>query len=663
MTILLDKLNWFLSIGIKNNTETDLRHRIKVCNVISLLGLANTLPLLAFFAYTEQLVPTIAAIIPTIVYTINPFLNHAGFNILSRMLIPIAINVAVLIASYGIGSESGIWYYFFCTAIIPFMIFIPKEVGYLIVSCLQSVAAILGLKIVDYLAGNLTGEFAILEPSVAIAAVISANAIVLYFYVINNKAEKALRVSMTVITQKSTELTAVFDSLHSGICVIDADLKVGEQYSPYLENILQEKEIAGVEFHKLILDKSDIGPDKKQKIITAIEYTIGEDEMFFEVNSDCFLRDIKVDIDGHVKYIDLDWSPVLDTDDCVEKILLNLRDMTETLQLRQEAETGKRDLRYLGEVLKSGPDRFKTFEVSTTQMLAKVADVMARCESEQKMDKEAIKQVYVEFHTIKGAARFEKYIDFTDHVHHAEEIVSNKDHLDSEEFSKLAEYIATVNQSLDDYKRAVEPLFNIQSQINAGADLDENDINRLILSMEQSVNQLAQDLGKSGCKFRMEIPAGTLLQPAFHNALSKSLVHLFRNSIDHGLESAAEREKRDKPKEGTIRFFIDDQGRIGIEDDGKGLNLQIIRNKANSQGLKVSSNDKEDAELIFNSGLSTKDAANDVSGRGIGMDAVRNFMREVGSDISIEPKDKDGEFLRFYYAIDIPEDGLANKAA
>jgi chemotaxis protein histidine kinase CheA len=124
--------------------------------------------------------------------------------------------------------------------------------------------------------------------------------------------------------------------------------------------------------------------------------------------------------------------------------------------------------------------------------------------------------------------------------------------------------------------------------------------------------------------------------------------------VDHGLEKKEERVAKDKPEVGMIRAFLDADGRLCIGDDGRGLSITRIEAKARQQGL-VAKTPEETANLIFESGFSTKDSANEISGRGIGMDAVRDFMRSVGSNIEIVAEGSlEHGFLKFHFAIDLP---------
>ncbi len=120
------------------------------------------------------------------------------------------------------------------------------------------------------------------------------------------------------------------------------------------------------------------------------------------------------------------------------------------------------------------------------------------------------------------------------------------------------------------------------------------------------------------------------------------LVHLVRNSLDHGLEMPDERVAAGKPEMGTVQLNAFHKGGnivIEIRDDGRGLNRDKILSKAIENGLiaeEHSLTDREIYELIFMPGFSTADVVSDVSGRGVGMDVVRRNINELGGGIEIE---------------------------
>jgi two-component system chemotaxis sensor kinase CheA len=134
----------------------------------------------------------------------------------------------------------------------------------------------------------------------------------------------------------------------------------------------------------------------------------------------------------------------------------------------------------------------------------------------------------------------------------------------------------------------------------------------------------------------------TELDKTVIDRLGDPLVHLIRNSIDHGIESPEKRAAAGKPAEGTIRLIAEHSGAhvlISVSDDGSGLDTEAIRAKAMEKGIispDASLSEKEIFELIFAPGFSTAQSVSKVSGRGVGMDVVTSSIESFGGTVEIE---------------------------
>jgi two-component system chemotaxis sensor kinase CheA len=159
------------------------------------------------------------------------------------------------------------------------------------------------------------------------------------------------------------------------------------------------------------------------------------------------------------------------------------------------------------------------------------------------------------------------------------------------------------------------------------------------------VRDLSSRLGKH-VRLRT-IGEGTELDKGLIEKIADPLVHLVRNSIDHGLEMPDVRRDAGKDETGTITLAASHQGGhivIEVSDDGRGLNRDKILAKAHERGLSVPDNpsDAQVWDLIFQPGFSTADAVTDLSGRGVGMDVVRRNIQALGGEVQLESRAGNG---------------------
>lgn len=136
--------------------------------------------------------------------------------------------------------------------------------------------------------------------------------------------------------------------------------------------------------------------------------------------------------------------------------------------------------------------------------------------------------------------------------------------------------------------------------------------------------------------------------------LADPLIHLVRNSIDHGIEMPQQRAARGKAETGTIKLSartVEDSVQIEIRDDGNGIDPAAIREKAVQKGVigeeeAANLNDQASLHLIFEAGFSTCDEVTDLSGRGVGMDVVKTTVHRIGGHIEIESEKGQGSVIR-----------------
>lgn len=223
----------------------------------------------------------------------------------------------------------------------------------------------------------------------------------------------------------------------------------------------------------------------------------------------------------------------------------------------------------------------------------------------------------------------------------------------------VSELVLTRNQLLQLNKQnySSDSQFNrpFQQLSNITTDLQESvmktrmqPISNILSAYPRMIRDIANDLGK---KVRLEFYGeSTELDRHLLESIKDPLTHMIRNSVDHGIESPEIRQSVGKPEEGCVRIAAEHAAGhvvIKISDDGKGLNVDKLRQKIVEKGLCL---EKDVAALsrnqifqfIFHPGFSTAEKVTSVSGRGVGMDVVRTNIEKIGGSIELNSKDGEG---------------------
>jgi len=189
--------------------------------------------------------------------------------------------------------------------------------------------------------------------------------------------------------------------------------------------------------------------------------------------------------------------------------------------------------------------------------------------------------------------------------------------------------------------RDISQFFRITSALQrVSTSLRMIPIKQTFQRMSRLIRDLAKNAGKS---VSIELVGeDTEIDRNMVDEIYNPLVHMVRNSVDHGLESPEDRIKFGKPEKGTITLKAYHRGGnivLEIADDGRGLNKEKILNKARKSGMIQSEEGLTDSEiykLVFLPGLSTAEKVTDVSGRGVGMDVVKQAIEKLRGKIEIE---------------------------
>jgi chemosensory pili system protein ChpA (sensor histidine kinase/response regulator) len=244
------------------------------------------------------------------------------------------------------------------------------------------------------------------------------------------------------------------------------------------------------------------------------------------------------------------------------------------------------------------------------------------------------------------------------------------DPLEFDRFTRLQELTRMIAESVNDVSTIQGALLTnvdqteaaLQQQNRMNRDLQQGLLGVRMLPfkqiserMQRIVRQTARELKKS---VDLVIDGETTeIDRSVLDRIGAPLEHLLRNAVAHGLETKSQRKKDGKPETGTINVSIrtvNDEIHIVVTDDGTGVDLDKVKQKAITNGLLVDSADiTEEALLsvIFEPGFSTADKVSQIAGRGVGLDVVRNDISSLGGRIDMSTESGKGSMFNIYLPI------------
>jgi len=523
----------------------------------------------------------------------------------------------------------------------------------------------------------------------------------------NGMIEK-IQESSAQLKQKTADIQAMLQNMQQGILTVIDGAVIHAEYSAYLEDIFETKDIAGRSLMDLVFADTDLGADALSQVDAAAHACLGEDCINFAFNQHLLVGEISKRMpDGRVKILDLSWSAITDENDVIVRLMLCVRDVTELRKLAAEASEQRRRLDMIGEILAVSEEKFHHFIESSAGFISENERIIRK---HSEADHAAIAELFRNMHTIKGNARTYNLQHLTDVVHETEQSYHELRRPDADrswDQEHLMQELARVREAIEAYARINEHSLGRKGQArrndagNAGRYvmvekeqiqrtlnlLDTTDVNALhelqalhgtlrrnlralgsesirdaLSGVLASLPSLAGELGKPAPSvqiddngYRLRGHAGSLLNNVF--------MHLLRNSMDHGIESAEARSAQGKAPQGTISIEVGvDSGvlQITLSDDGRGLALERIRGIAIERGWigrDDAVSDEAIADFIFRPGFSTAETVTAVSGRGVGMDAVRDFLKRENGSIELRFTDdhKGAAFRQFQTIVCLPD--------
>ncbi len=497
----------------------------------------------------------------------------------------------------------------------------------------------------------------------------------------NRTLEQKVSERTAQLKQKTNDITNMLQNMHQGVLTILSNGRIHHEYSAYVCTVFEVEDVTDDLAMEVLFAASNINSDQWSQIATALDCLIGADAFMFDFNKHLLIPEIQVSFPkDRYKTLELEWDPILSEDETIEKMMVTIRDVTELRGLQEEAKQQKQELEMIGQILALSQKKFEEFLQTSHRLLDENTQLIQQTESKEM---EVLASLFRNMHTIKGNARTYGLQHITEVLHQAEqtydrlrkseEATWDRDQLlyelrDTE--SQIERYEHVFRSKLSDFAKQSQGVYIDQTLLDKLRDtvttsnanslqqlkttikqiesvleaVGSETLESILEDLTQNLPRLAQDLDKAPPTLTVnDRHRGHHIRflPEIIPTLKDVFVHTFRNSLDHGLESPAERVSQGKPETGQITIEVlatEDRVEVHFYDDGRGLGLNRLKTKAVELHMAESPHtvsDSDAANLVFHSGLSTATEVTEISGRGVGMDAVKRFLQRQGADITL----------------------------
>ncbi len=498
------------------------------------------------------------------------------------------------------------------------------------------------------------------------------------------------------IRDTEKQISQIFASLPIGIVTMDKSGKVVGPYSAYTDYLLGQTELTGKSLREILFESN-----LEKGTVDTIFEGFGCEDFLFESMKVFFPKEISVSVHYQgqetTHWLGVDYHPIFVGGE-VHQLLVILENKTETVKARRSFEQrNSEEVRMVNRILEANRCDDFLLETSQLELTALVERLSFAFENE------SVRLICRTLHTIKGVTRTCGFSQLKDLAHSLEDVLLHEYQDDIEvnvsddpniksrvfeikiEFKELSNIIevfskrdgspfsSTINTDVRTKVRAsvIEPLKSLglsrgQDEVDALADLldqflenaEKKDITTLEDSFKMRAVKTMDDVGKT-IDLHFEIES-CLVREEVYRGLSEVCLHLLNNAIDHAIETTEDRLSASKSAVGQILVNMHREGNrlfCTVSDDGKGLSPEHIKQAAlckkiitdeEAEGLS----EDEAIKLIFRAGFSTATLVTDVSGRGIGLDAVTETVRELGGN-GIAVKSRLGRGASFSFDIEI----------
>lgn len=443
------------------------------------------------------------------------------------------------------------------------------------------------------------------------------------------------------------KMKALLDSLNQGFFIFDSDGKVLEIASKACERTLEKDPVDQNVWDVLKLDQRKVDGFKKWMTTVFAEMLPFEDLACLAPTRYPHSAD---------REISLEYYPLRNETGTIEGVVVVATDITDLVQAQREAAAEKAHAQMILNLIRN--------KKQVSGFLREAEQLVSSLKEEIQKTSPSPEVTFRILHTLKGGAATFSITELTEICHQAESHLS--DWMQSgtpEKLPKLIECCSQIGPAYESFlnenreilgrgalenERIVEiPASSLSyfSQRFLATKFDGatysvfqhtflmEPLSELLESNNEVLLNTAEMLGKKIRPLKFKTPGFRILPEPYESLLS-TLVHAFRNSIDHGIETPEERTEKGKDPYGTIAIDVFQNKHwllIRIQDDGRGISAPKIREKQIQMGRKVDHlSDQQIIQMVFAPSFSTRDTVTELSGRGVGMDAILSAAQDLG---------------------------------
>jgi two-component system chemotaxis sensor kinase CheA len=461
--------------------------------------------------------------------------------------------------------------------------------------------------------------------------------------------EKIVAARTTELDQRTRDMAMVLENVGQGFVTIADDGVMSAERSAILRSWLGEAPASG----RFVDYVASADPS------FAASFGLGWGEVFAGVMPlELTLGQLPRRIDAGRHHLQIDYRPIGDGD-VPDSVLAVVSDITAELE-RERAEAERRELMAVFERLSTDRNGFVEFCDEANELVCRIdSDDVPRAELQRRI------------HTLKGNAAIFGIESIASYCHTLEtRMVEEPGPLTADERTQLGQRWHAFTRRLEsllgrrDVRRIEITDDDVQRVLAALRQNKPSDVLQMVSGwrlepiarrferVAEQANRLARRMGKA---VHVEIEdRGIRLDPQRWATFWSTFVHAVRNAIDHGVEDAGERREQGKSETARVllRSMIEnDSLAIEIRDDGRGIDWGRVRERARRLGIPTETSE-DLAEALFADGVSTKDEVTDLSGRGVGLAALRAAAHSEGGQVTIASEARHGTCLRFVFPLD-----------